>query len=96
MDGPWREVIYNLSPSCASGRQLRQTWRDKRRQKQKDGHGIDRQGKTKDDVYSFIILPTPLCLNLQTPVFVCVCACLSVYKIYQNAFLYLRQLFCFF
>ena len=29
MDGPWQEVIYNLSLLCVSVRQLRQTERDK-------------------------------------------------------------------
>lgn len=45
MDGPWQEVIYNLSLLCVSVRQLRQTERDKERQKQKDAQR-ERQAKT--------------------------------------------------
>lgn len=38
MDGPWQDVIYNLSLLHVSVRQLRQTERDKESQKQKDAH----------------------------------------------------------
>lgn len=31
MDGPWQEVIYNLSLPCVSVRQLRQTERERER-----------------------------------------------------------------
>ena len=47
MDGPWQEVIYNLSVACESAGQLRQTERDKERQKQKGAHRIDGQVKKK-------------------------------------------------
>lgn len=45
MDGPRREVIYNLSLLCVSVRQLRQTERDKDRQKQRDVLRVE--GRTK-------------------------------------------------
>ena len=46
MDGPWQEVIYNLSLPCLSVRQPSRTEEDKKKQKQKhvqrsDGRGTD-------------------------------------------------------
>lgn len=55
MDGPWQEVIYNLSLPCVSVRQLRQTERDKERQKQKDAHRIEGQAQKKMKLFFFSV-----------------------------------------
>lgn len=69
MDGPWQEVIYNLSLPCVSVRQLRQTERDKERQKQKDAH---RQRAMKEMMKLFfyfreIFIITQVCCSIAAP-----------------------------
>lgn len=54
MDGPWQEVIYNLSPPCARVRQLRQTERDKKRQKQRDACRRDRRRRRRSQSFSWL------------------------------------------
>lgn len=53
MDGSWQEVIYNLSLPCESVRQLRQTERDKKRQKQMDAPPQKKQTGTKKMKFLF-------------------------------------------
>lgn len=52
MDGPWQEVIYNLSLPCLSVRQPSQTQEDKKRQKQKYVQRIDGRGTDIELVFS--------------------------------------------